>query len=188
MVPIENKILFLIIIINIIGISLIIAFAYIEIGNRKTSENISKQKFNKFNLRGSKLNNYKINFSFNIGDKFDMNKINENGNLRSLEEVENKYVQIIILILSVISTFFIINLILSINYENNSNLKEIFLIPNLNSSRDNSDSNKTKSNENIFEVKCENDCNLFSLVISLVILLFRTIQKKMGKKIQHIAL
>jgi len=183
MVPIENKILFLIIIINIIGISLIIAFAYLEIGNRKTSENISKQKFNKFNLRGSK-----INFSFNIGDKFDMNKINKNiskGNLRSLEEVENKYVKIIILILSGISTFFIINLILSINYENNSNLKEIFLIPNLNSSRDNFDSNKTQS---IFEVKCENDCNLFSLVISLAILLFKTIQKKMGKKMQHIAL
>ena len=114
-----------------------------------------------------------------------MKKINKNiskGNLRSLEEVENKYVQIIILILSGISTFLIINLILSINYENNSNLKEIFLIPNLNSSRDNSDSNKTKSNENIFEANCENDCTLFSLVISLLILLFKTIQKKMGKK------
>ena len=178
MVPIGNGVLCLAIFINIIGTSLIIFFAFNEEGIRNLEE-IPKKSFHKFNLRGSELKNNEIYFPFKNKDIYDINKINENISkvkLRSLGKFSNTEGKLILLIISGISIFFIINLILSVNYDDCC------------SNRGNSYSFNNSSNG----ISLTGDCGggggeagaaiLLLIAFILVIALFYMIQKTMGKK------
>ena len=171
MVPIGNGILCLTIFINIIGITLIIVFAFNEV-NIRNLEEIPKKSFHKFNLRGSELKINDIYSSFKNKDNSDINKLNENiskEKLRALESSKNDEL-LILMIISVIAIFFIINLILSVNYED-------------------------LGCGDVGGSNCDGDCSsggcggndigpaiLLLIVIFLVIALFYMIQKIMGKK------
>ena len=111
MVPIGNGILCLTILINILGITLIIIFGFNVVKVRNLEE-IPKKSFHKFNLRGSELKINDIYSSFKNKDNSDINKLNENiskEKLRSLESIKNEDKQIILMVISGISLFFIIN-------------------------------------------------------------------------------
>ena len=174
MVPIGNGVLCLAIFINIIGTTLIIVFAFIEEGISNLEE-IPTKSFHKFNLRGSELKNNEIYFPFKNKDIFDINKINENISkvkLRSLGQFTNTEGKLILLIISGISLFFIINLILSVNYDD--------CCPN--------GGNSFNNNSN--GISITGNCGggeagaaiLLLIVFIFVIALFYMIQKAMGKK------
>ena len=176
MVPIGNRILCSAILINIIGTTLIIVFSIKE-ANSRNLEEIPNKSFHKFNLRGSELKNYEIYFSFKNKDNFDINKINENiskEKLRALKSIKNEDKQIILMVISGISLFFIINLISSVNYEGLCCCGVCSFI-----------CDRDISLENCCEGECEGEdveAILYLIMVFLVISLFFQIQKIMGKK------
>ena len=118
MVPIKNSIICLIFFLNILGYTLI--FLSIRLGPS------SSFFLSKFNSIGSKAKNNRINLSYNNKDNLELFKINENNNIlngsRKLLRELTKYERegaIVVIILIVFSILVNINLILSLNHENN---------------------------------------------------------------------